>query len=57
MKKDSTMVRLSKSHLEKLKEMAALDERSATVFVERLIDAEYKKTMGGDRHQEEKIHG
>lgn len=36
------MVRLSKQHLEKLQEMARLDDRSATNYLERMIDQKYK---------------
>ena len=43
MKKESTMVRLSKGHLAKLQKMAELDNRSATNFLERMIEKNYKK--------------
>ena len=39
------MVRLSKEHLAKLQKMAELDDRSATNYLERMIEINYKKIM------------
>jgi hypothetical protein len=43
---NKTMVRISRPHLTKLQELATLENRSATNYLETLVEREYKNLKG-----------